>query len=106
MHQTIAPDAATRAELMLLRGESAVRSGQLPLAEQALVPAGTKQFVVVLDAENKPERVEVEIGRRVPGLVEIRKGLTATSRVVIDGATMIPPGGVVEVLREEKPGPA
>ncbi|MFO1072154.1 MAG: hypothetical protein U1E17_05595 [Geminicoccaceae bacterium] len=35
----LAPDAATRAELMLLRGESAVRSGQLPLAEQALADA-------------------------------------------------------------------
>ena len=46
---------------------------------------------------------EVEIGRRVPGLVEIRSGLAAGDRVVIDGATLIPPGGVVRVLREEAP---
>ncbi len=75
----------------------------LALAEQALVPAGSNQFVVVLDAQNKPSRVQVEIGRRVPGLVEIRSGLSAGDRVVIDGATLIPPGGAVEVLREEAP---
>lgn len=100
------PDHAIRPGMLLSLVLEARPEKSLALAEQALVPAGTKQFVVVLDAENKPSRVEVEIGRRVPGLVEIRKGLTATSRVVIDGATMIPPGGVVEVLREEKPGPA
>ena len=35
----LASDAATQAELMLLRGESAVRSGQPALAEQALADA-------------------------------------------------------------------
>lgn len=100
------PDHAIRPGMLLSLVLEAHPEKSLALAEQALVPAGTKQFVVVLDAENKPSRVEVEIGRRVPGLVEIRKGLTKASRVVIDGATMIPPGGLVEVLREEKPGPA
>ncbi len=75
----------------------------LALAEQALVPAGSSQFVVVLDAEDKPQRIEVVIGRRVPGYVEIRSGLKPGARVVIDGATLIPPGGVVKILREEAP---
>lgn len=75
----------------------------LALAEQALVPAGAKQFVVVLDEKDQPTRVEVVIGRRVPGYVEIRSGLERNARVVIDGATLIPPNGVVEVLREEAP---
>lgn len=78
----------------------------LALAEQALVPLGSSQFVVVLDAEDAPKRVEVQIGRREPGIVEIRKGLAKSDRVVIDGASLIPPGGTVEVLREEKPGKA
>ena len=51
----------------------------------------------------QPQRVEVQIGRRVPGLVEIKSGLAAGQRVVIDGATLIPPGGLVKVLREEAP---
>jgi len=87
--------------LSLILESNAVRA--LALAEQALVPSGSSQFVVVLDAEDKPTRVEVEIGRRVPGLVEIRAGLKAGDRVVIDGATLIPPGGVVKVLRVEAP---
>lgn len=96
------PDHALRPGMLLSLVLEANPDRSLALAEQALVPAGSNQFVVVLDAENKPSRVQVEIGRRVPGLVEIRKGLSAGDRVVIDGATLIPPGGVVEVLREEK----
>lgn len=87
--------------LSLVLQANAVRSLALP--EQALVPSGSSQFVVVLDAEDVPRRVEVQIGRRVPGLVEIRSGLSRGDRVVIDGATLIPPGGVVEVLRVEAP---
>ncbi len=87
--------------LSLVLQANAVRA--LALAEQALVPSGSSQFVVVLDAEDKSRRVEVQIGRRVPGLVEIRSGLSLGDRVVVDGATLIPPGGVVKVLREEAP---
>ena len=97
------PDHALRPGMLLSLVLEANPDRSLALAEQALVPAGSNQFVVVLDAEDKPSRVQVEIGRRVPGLVEIRKGLSAGDRVVIDGATLIPPGGVVEVLREEVP---
>ena len=75
----------------------------LALAEQALMPSGSSQFVVVLDAGDKANRVEVKIGRRVPGFVEIRSGLKPGDRVVIDGATLIPPGGVVKILRVEGP---
>jgi membrane fusion protein (multidrug efflux system) len=96
-------DHAIRPGMLLSIVLQANPERSLALAEQALVPMGSKQFVVVLDAEDKPSRVEVEIGRRVPGLVEIRSGLSAGDRVVVDGATLIPPGGVVRVLREESP---
>ena len=96
-------DHAIRPGMLLslaLRGNP-VRA--LALAEQALVPSGSSQFVMVLDAGDKASRVEVKIGRRVPGLVEIRSGLKPGDRVVIDGATLIPPGGVVKILRVEAP---
>lgn len=96
-------DHAVRPGMLLSLVLQANTVRALALAEQALVPSGSSQFVVVLDAEDKPRRVEVEIGRRVPGLVEIRSGLKAGDRVVIDGATLIAPGGVVKVLREEAP---
>jgi membrane fusion protein (multidrug efflux system) len=100
------PDHAIRPGMLLSLVLQANPEVSLALAEQALVPAGTRQFVVVLDKDDKPQRVEVEIGRRVPGLVEIRKGLAKGDRVVIDGATLIPPGGMVKVLREVTPGKA
>ena len=96
-------DHAIRPGMLLSLVLQANLERSLAVAEQALVPSGSSQFVVVLDAENKSKRVEVKIGRRVPGLVEIRSGLKPGDRVVIDGATLIPPGGVVKVLREEAP---
>ena len=97
------PDHAIRPGMLLslaLRGHP---ERALALAEQALMPSGASQFVVVLDAGDKANRVEVKIGRRVPGFVEIRSGLKPGDRVVIDGATLIPPGGVVKILRVEGP---
>ena len=97
------PDHAIRPGMLLslaLRGHP---ERALALAEQALMPSGSSQFVVVLDAGDKANRVEVKIGRRVPGFVEIRSGLKPGDRVVIDGATLIPPGGVVKILRVEGP---
>ena len=99
-------DHAIRPGMLLSIVLEANPQQSLALAEQALVPLGSKQFVVVLGQDDAPRRVEVEIGRRDPGLVEIKKGLARGDRVVIDGASLIPPGGAVEVLREEKPGQA
>lgn len=73
------------------------------LVEQALVPRGTSQFVMVLDGDDVAQRVEVKIGRRVPGLVEILSGLDVGARVIIDGANLVRPGVAVRVLREETP---
>lgn len=73
------------------------------LAEQALVPRGSSQFVVVLDDEDRAREIEVKIGRRVPGIVEILSGLDGGERVIVDGASLVPPGGMVRVLREEMP---
>ncbi len=75
----------------------------LAVVEQALVPHGPNQFVVVLSEDDQPRRVQIRIGRRVPGIVEVLSGLEPDDRVVIDGASLIQPGSVVTVLREEAP---
>jgi membrane fusion protein (multidrug efflux system) len=96
-------DHALRPGMLLTLVLEANPERSLALAEQALVPRGSSQMVVVLDEQDRPRHVEVRIGRRVPGIVEIRSGLEAGARVVVDGASLIPPGGVVRVLREEAP---
>lgn len=112
-------DAATRsirARAVIDNEDHALRPGMLltlvlrtnprrslALEEQALVPRGSSQYVVVLDEEDRPRRTEIRIGRRVPGVVEVLSGLEPDARVVIDGASLIPTGGVVRVLREQAP---
>lgn len=75
----------------------------LAVVEQALVPHGPNQFVVVLSEDDQPRRVQIRIGRRMPGIVEVLSGLEPGDRIVIDGASLIQPGSVVKVLREEAP---
>jgi membrane fusion protein (multidrug efflux system) len=97
------PDHAIRPGMLLTLVLRANPARSLAVVEQALVPRGARQFVVVLDDEDRSSRVEVRIGRRVPGIVEVISGIDADARVVIDGASLIPPGGVVRVLREDAP---
>lgn len=96
-------DRALRPGMLLTLVLRANPARSLALEEQALVPRGSSQYVVVLDAQDRPRRVEIQIGRRVPGLVEVLSGLSADSRVVIDGASLVRPDGVVRVLREQAP---
>jgi membrane fusion protein, multidrug efflux system len=96
-------DHAIRPGMLLTLVLRANPTRSIALAEQALVPRGSSQFIVVLDEEDRAQRVEVKIGRRVPGIVEILSGVEVGARVIIDGANLVPPGGVVRVLRDESP---
>jgi membrane fusion protein (multidrug efflux system) len=75
----------------------------LAIPEQALVPTGRLQFVVVIGDDDRAERLPVEIGRREPGIVEILKGLDADTRVIVDGATQVRPGEPVTIVRDTTP---
>jgi membrane fusion protein (multidrug efflux system) len=96
-------DHAIRPGMLLTLVLRANPKRSIALAEQALVPRGSSQFVVVLDEEDRAQHVEIKIGRRVPGIVEVLSGLAVDARVIIDGASLVRPGGVVRVLREETP---
>ena len=96
-------DHAIRPGMLLTLVLRANPRRSIALAEQALVPRGSTQFVVVLDEADRAQHVEVKIGRRVPGIVEVLSGLEGDARVIIDGASLVQPGGVVKVLREETP---
>lgn len=66
------------------------RENALVIPEEAIVPQGARQFVVKVigsaDQENRTtRRVEVKIGVRSPGRVEILEGLTAGDTVVTAG---------------------
>ncbi|MBZ9611966.1 efflux RND transporter periplasmic adaptor subunit [Rheinheimera maricola] len=57
----------------------------LQISEKALVPQQQKQFVYKVDAQSKVSQVEVTIGQRIPGWVEILTGLEEGDEVVVEG---------------------
>lgn len=70
------------------RTEFGVREQALVVPEEALVPEGGKQYLLrVVDTDKGPmaERLEAQLGMRVPGKVEVLQGLAAGDRVVTAG---------------------
>lgn len=80
----------------LLREETTT----LVVPEQAIVPEQSRQFVFVLDAEQRVEKREVRTGRRRPGQVEIADGLREGEIVIVEGTQKVSPGERVEILDE------
>ncbi len=68
------------------------------IPEQAVVPSQGRQYVFIVDEENIAQRIEVELGRRRPGLVEVVAGLVPGQRVVTQGTAQIRPGQPVRIM--------
>jgi membrane fusion protein, multidrug efflux system len=69
-----------------------VREQALVVPEEALVPQGGKQYLLrVVEGDKGPvaERLEAQLGMRVPGKVEILAGLNAGDRVVTAGQSRL-----------------
>lgn len=71
----------------------------LVIPEEALVPLGEKQFVLVIDEAdgNKIVRREIKTGARRPGEVEILDGLQAGQKIITDGKLKVRPGQSVTI---------
>lgn len=73
------------------------RGEVLVAPEQSIVPEGSQQFVYVVN-DGKVEKRAVTIGRRIPGFVVIRDGLSDGETVVTEGTGKVRDGGDVELL--------
>lgn len=71
----------------------------LTIPEQAVMPEGSKQYVLVLDANDIVEKREIRTGRRRPGEVEILAGLVENERVIAEGTQSARPGKSVRIVR-------
>ncbi len=78
----------------------------LSVHEESIVPLDNRHYVYVADTEMKVERREVKMGARQPGFVEVKSGLRAGERVVVEGTIRLRPGAPVtlEVPKEERRG--
>lgn len=71
----------------------------LVIPEEALVPLGEKQSVLLVDAarDSTVERREIRIGARRAGDVEVLAGLAAGERVISHGTLKVRPGQQVSI---------
>lgn len=92
-------DTALRPGMLLVVDLVQDRRRSLVVPEAALIPEGQRQYVYRI-VDGAAERVEVHIGARRPGIVEITEGITAGDRVVVEGGLRLRPGSAVTVQRE------
>lgn len=83
--------------LLTVRAQGRPRTS-LFVPESAVAPENARQFVWRVGAENKVEKVEVGLGSRLTGSVEVRTGLAAGDRVVVEGHGQLRPGRAVREL--------
>ena len=92
-----------------------VRENARVIPEEAIVPQGGKQFVIKLLPGDTPQsnqsqisqRVEVKLGLRTPGKVEVIEGLEIGDTVVVAGQQRVPRDGMavnVVDLSSARPG--
>ena len=67
----------------------------LVVPEESVVPVQSKQYVYTITPEGAAARVEIETGRRRPGVVEVLAGLRAGDEVITQGVIKVRPGGKV-----------
>ena len=81
--------------MLMTIGIESNRRNSLSIAEQSLVPIETRQYVYVVEGQNKADRREVKTGSRIPGQVEILEGLkegdSMEASLTIDGGIAIRP---------------
>jgi membrane fusion protein (multidrug efflux system) len=66
------------------------------IAESAVIPIEDKHYVYIAQA-GKALRVEIETGRRRPGIGEGLSGLTAGQQVVVEGTIKLTPGSALTI---------
>lgn len=76
------------------------RENAMVVPETAVMPDGIGKMVYVVE-NGKAKRVSVEIGKRLPGKVEVVKGLTSGMQIVTAGQMRLRDGATVAI--KEKP---
>jgi membrane fusion protein (multidrug efflux system) len=93
-----------------VRAVFSVREGAMVVPEEALVPQGNKQYLIKVidggDGKKRSQRIEAQIGMRMPGRVEIMQGLSVGDTVVTAGQSRLLRGDGLPVQIVEIAPPA
>ena len=81
---------------MLVQVELARDTRQaLVVPEIAVQQIGTETFVWRVKPDMTVEKVDIEVGGRVPGKVMLASGIKAGDRIVVEGTGKVQPGSTV-----------
>lgn len=87
------PDRALKPGMFLeARLATDVRPDAVVVPEDAILPLEGTDFVWIVGSEGAAERIEVTLGVRTPGWVEVLAGLEAGAQVVVGGIERLAPG--------------
>jgi membrane fusion protein (multidrug efflux system) len=67
----------------------------LQVPEKAIVPLQNRHYVYVVSADNSVQQVEIKLGQRVPGSIEVLSGLKEGDEVVVEGTQKLRSGVIV-----------
>ncbi|MEO7935227.1 MAG: efflux RND transporter periplasmic adaptor subunit [Dokdonella sp.] len=90
------PDHDLRAGMLMTVNVLQPSRQVLAIPEIAIEQVGIGSFVYRVGADNKVERISVELGDRQDGKVEITKGLEAGARIVVDGTVKLRDGSLIK----------
>lgn len=89
------PDARLRPGMLLSVRLLLPERSTLVVPEIAVVQVGTRAFVYQVQEDDTVQQVEVELGARRRGSVEVLSGIEAGTRIVVDGTVKLRPGSRV-----------
>ena len=92
------PEGLLRPGMLMTVNLIKERTRSLVIPEASLTPMEDRQYVYLVNDENQVQLVEVTIGRRRPGEVEVLNGLKAGDGVVVEGTTRVRPGVTIEIV--------
>ena len=72
----------------------------LVLPEQAVMVRGDEKYVFVAE-DGVARRVSVQVGNRMPGLVEVTRGLSTDDAVVVTGQERLSSGNRIRVIESD-----
>lgn len=98
-------DGALKPGMLLAVTAQARSRTALFIPEAAVAPENSQQLVWRVTADNRAEKITVQLGSRVPGWVEVVSGLADGERIVLEGQSHLRPGRVVREAVPTPPGP-
>jgi membrane fusion protein, multidrug efflux system len=67
----------------------------LQVPENAIVPLQNRQYVFVVGKDDSVKQVEITLGQRVPGSIEVLSGLAEGDEVIVEGTQKLRTGMVI-----------